>query len=199
MVAVRANSENLTKLYTVEEYLELEKNSEIRHEYHYGKLIEMPGEAKNANRIALNILFKWFKNLELLNYEIFTHSVITEIKKQNIYRYPDLVVAPESDDYDKYIIKLPVIMVEVASDGSWKTDTVIKLKEYTAISTLKYYFIVFQEEMLVQLCVRSEDNRWTFEFFEAADDLIHIPAFNLSITLSEIYNKVKFEEEKKVV
>jgi Uma2 family endonuclease len=199
MVAVRANIENLTKLYTVEEYLELEKNSEVRHEYHYGKLIEMPGEAKNANRIAKNILLNWNSKLESQGYEIFTHDVKAEVKKQNIYRYPDLVVAPESDDDDKYIIKLPVIMVEVASDGSWKTDTVIKLKEYTAISTLKYYFIVFQEEMLVQLCVRSEDNRWTFEFFEEAHEVINIPFFNLSITLSEIYNKVKFEEAKKVV
>jgi Uma2 family endonuclease len=199
MVAVRANIENLTKLYTVEEYLELEKNSEVRHEYYYGKLIEMPGEAKNANRIAKNILLNWNNNLESQGYEIFTHDVKAEINKQNIYRYPDLVVAPESDDEDKYTIKQPVIMVEVASEGSWKTDTGLKLKEYTALSTLKYYFIVSQEEMLVQMCVRDDDKRWTFEFFEEAHEVINIPAFNLTITLSEIYNKVKFEEAKKVV
>ena len=42
------------KLYTVEAYFELEKHSEVRHEYYYGKLIEMPGESKIANNIANN-------------------------------------------------------------------------------------------------------------------------------------------------
>jgi Uma2 family endonuclease len=197
MDKVRTNNE--TKLYTVDEYLELEKNSEIRHEYYFGKLIELPSDSKNCNRICNNILLIWFKNLAKEDFDIFTHSVITEVKKQNIYRYPDLVVAPESDDDDKYIIKQPIIMVEVASEGSWKTDTGLKLKEYTALSTLKYYFIVSQEEMLVQMCVRDDDKRWTFEFFEEAHEVITIPTFNLTITLSEIYNKVKFEESKKVV
>jgi Uma2 family endonuclease len=40
------------RLLTVDEYLEFEKNSEVRHEYYFGKLIDMPGESKNANRIA---------------------------------------------------------------------------------------------------------------------------------------------------
>jgi Uma2 family endonuclease len=199
MVAIRADIKSLTKLYTVEEYLELEKSSEVRHEYHYGKLIEMPGEAKNANRIARNILLNWNAKLENQGFEIFTHDVKAEVIHRNIYRYPDLVVAPESDDDDKYIIKQPVIMVEVASDGSWKTDTGLKLKEYTALSTLKYYFIVSQEEMFIQMCVRDEDNkRWTFEFFEEENEVINIPAFNLTISLSDIYNKVKFDTEKKV-
>jgi hypothetical protein len=37
------------KLFTVEEYFELEKHSEIRHEYHYGSLSVMLGDSKIAN------------------------------------------------------------------------------------------------------------------------------------------------------
>ncbi len=33
------------KRYTVEEWLEFEKTAEVRHEYYFGKLIPMPGEA----------------------------------------------------------------------------------------------------------------------------------------------------------
>jgi Uma2 family endonuclease len=196
MVAIRADIVNLGKAYTVEEYLELEKNSEARHEYYYGKLIEMPGEAKKANRIAMNIHRKWVDRLEEQDFAMFTHDVKAEVKKRNIYRYPDIVVAPESDDEDEYIIKQPIIMVEVASEGSWKTDTGLKLKEYTALSTLKYYLIISQEEMFVQLCVR-DNKQWTFQFYDEADEVIHIPEYDISISLSDIYNKVKFKEEKK--
>jgi Uma2 family endonuclease len=185
----------LRRLYTAEEYFELEKNSEVRHEFHYGKLIEMPGEAKKANRIARNILIKWHAHLEQKGFEIFTHDVKAEINPRNVYRYPDLVVAPESDDEDEYLVKQPVIMVEVASEGSWKTDSGIKIKEYTSLPTLKYYMIVSQEEMFVQVCVK-EGNRWTFDFYDQIDEMIQLREFNLSIAVSEIYNKVKFAENK---
>jgi len=33
------------KRYTVEEWLEFEKTAEVRHEYYFGKLIPMAGEA----------------------------------------------------------------------------------------------------------------------------------------------------------
>ncbi len=196
MVAVRTEIANLTKTYTVEEYLALEKDAEVRHEYYYGKLIEMPGEAKNANRIAKNILFKWNAIVEEQGFEIFLHDVKAEVKKRNIYRYPDLVVAPKTDDEDDYIIKQPIIMVEVASEGSWKTDTGVKLKEYTALSTLKYYLIVSQEEMFVQLCVR-EGEQWYFQFFDEENTEFTISEFNISLSLSDIYNNVKFKIEKK--
>ena len=42
------------KIYTVEEYFEFEKNSGIRCEYHYGKLLLMQGESITANQIASN-------------------------------------------------------------------------------------------------------------------------------------------------
>jgi len=40
------------KLYTVAEWLELEKSAELRHEFYYGNLIPMAGEAKRANILA---------------------------------------------------------------------------------------------------------------------------------------------------
>jgi Uma2 family endonuclease len=195
MVAVRAIVNNLDKIYSVKEYFEFEKNSELRHEFYYGKLIEMPGEAKKANRIAKNILLKWNDVLERQGLEIFTHDVKAEVKLDHIFRYPDLVVAPESDDEDEYIIKQPIIIAEIASEDSWKRDSRTKLKEYTALPTLKYYLIVSQEEVFVQLCQRK-GNDWTFTFFEEIDDVIVMPEFNLKIELSELYKKVKFGEHR---
>ena len=195
MVAIQGVINKLDKIYTVEEYFEFEKNSEVRHEFYYGKLIEMPGEAKKANRISRNILLNWNEILEQQGFEIFSHDVKAEINKNNIYRYPDLVVAPESDDKDDYIVMQPVIMVEVASENSWKTDSGAKLKEYTALPTLKYYLIVSQEEMFVQLSKRKGKD-WIFEFFDQLHEVIEIPEYDLKISIAEIYKKVKFAEHK---
>jgi Uma2 family endonuclease len=182
------------KRYTVEEYFELEKHSEVRHEFYYGKLIEMLGEAKVANNIANNILEAWRKKLKRIGYQLFTQGIKTTVKRQGIYRYPDVVVAPNVDD-DAYIVEQPVIMVEVASHDSMKRDTVVKLKEYTAIPSLKYYMIVAQDEMWVQFYYRN-GSEWSFAFFENPDDVITLPHFSLSVTLADIYDDVKFVESQ---
>jgi Uma2 family endonuclease len=176
------------KKYSVEEYFELEKNSEVRHEFYYGKLIEMPGEAKVANNIANNILEAWRKKLKRMGYQLFTHDVKTTVKRRGIYRYPDVVVSPKVDD-DEYLVEQPVIMAEVASLDSKKRDTNTKLKEYTAIPSLKYYLIVSQEEMSVQFYYRK-GGEWLFTFFEKPTDVITLPDFSLEITLAEIYDDI---------
>jgi Uma2 family endonuclease len=42
-------------LFTIEEYLELEKSSETRHEYLGGQIFAMSGGSKEHNIITLNI------------------------------------------------------------------------------------------------------------------------------------------------
>lgn len=182
------------KKYTVEEYFELEKNSEVRHEFYYGKLIEMPGESKIANNIANNILEAWRKKLKRMGYQLFTHDVKTTVKRRGIYRYPDVVVSPKVDD-DEYLVEQPVIMAEVASFDSMKRDTVTKLKEYTAIPSLKYYLIVAQDEMSVQFYYRK-GTEWLFTFFEKPTDVITLPDFSLEITLAEIYDDIDLMDNK---
>jgi Uma2 family endonuclease len=181
------------RLYTVTEYLELEKNSEVRHEFYYGKLITMPGESRVDNQISKNILKKWDDSLEAQGYYLYNHDVKAEVKSTHIFRYPDLVVTPESDDEDDYIVKKPVIMVEVASENSWKRDTLNKRKEYTALASMQYYLVVSQEEMYVELYKRT-DNAWILDQFELPEDIVSLPLFNLKISLTEIYHRVRFGE-----
>jgi Uma2 family endonuclease len=74
------------KLYTIEDYFGLEKNSDIRHEYHYGKLIDTPRKSKIANDIANNILEVWRKKLSRIGYRHNTHDVKAQVKRQGIFR-----------------------------------------------------------------------------------------------------------------
>jgi Uma2 family endonuclease len=173
------------KLYTVEAYFELEKHSEVRHEFYYGKLIEMPGESKIANNIANNILEVWRKKLAKIGYELYTHNVKAQVKHNGIYRYPDVVIAPETDNADDFVVKEAVIMVEVASVDSMRRDSVTKLKEYSGIATVQYYLVVSQDEVSIQFFYRNGPD-WSVIIFEELEDLILLPKFDLQITVSDI-------------
>jgi Uma2 family endonuclease len=180
------------KLYTVAEWLELEKVAEVRHEYYYGKLIPMAGEAKRANRIAMNLIGILDKPLYQRGFELFDHDIKTEVIIDGIYRYPDLVAAPIVDDEDDYIVKYPVLMVEVASESSGHRDRVKKRKEYLRIESLWYYLIVDQDEMLLELHARDESGQWQPpQYFTEPEETIELPRFELTFGVAEVYQRLK--------
>lgn len=185
------------KIYTVNEYFELEKNSEIRHEYYYGKLIEMPGESIRANDIALNIVELIRKPFKKKGYKVHAHDIKVQISLNNIYRYPDIVVAPESDYTDGYKFTQPEILMEIASDNSFLTDSSTKMKEYLKIPTLNYYLIIAQDEIAVTFYARK-NNIWTVQNYEDLTDSINLDLFDTSISiyLHEIYADISFADRK---
>lgn len=179
------------KLYTVEEWLEFEKTADVRHEYYFGKLIPMAGEAKRANIIAGNIKRQLDVPLYEKGFQIFDHDVKAEVIPGRIYRYPDLVVAPVVDDEHDYIVKHPDLMAEVASDQSGQRDRIKKRKEYFDIPSLWYYLVADQDETLVELHIRGEDNRWETQYFTEPDDVIRLSRFDLEFPVAAIYERLK--------
>lgn len=179
------------KLFTVEEWLAFEKRSDVRHEYYYGKLTPMAGEAKRANKIALNLVKLMDDHLYEKGFETFAHDVKAEVLPGKIYRYPDFMVSPVSDDEDEFIVKQPVMLVEVASEDSNYRDRVKKRKEYLKIPTIWYYLIVSQDDMWVELHLKNENGRWETQFFTEPSDVIEMKRFDLKLSLSSIYNRIK--------
>ncbi len=179
------------RIFSVEEWLEAEKTAEARHEFVYGKLIAMPGEAKIANRIAINIVKKLDDVLAAKGFEMFTHDVKTEIVPQGLYRYPDLVVAPEVDDEDAYIVKHPVLLLEVASSESRHRDRIIKGLEYHNLFSLWYYIVILQDEMLAEAHARNEDGSWSVAYYTQPDHEILLPKFETALKMSDIYLRIK--------
>lgn len=179
------------KLYTVEEWLEFEKTAEVRHEYYFGKLIPMAGEAKRANIIAGNIKRQLDIPLYNKGFQIFDHDIKAEVISDGIYRYPDLVVAPVVDDEHDYIVKHPVLIAEVASDQSGQRDRIKKRKEYFDIPSLWYYLIADQDEMIAELHLRGENGRWETQYFTEPDDVIRLSRFELEFPLKAVYERLK--------
>ena len=180
------------KKYSFEAYVEFEKTSEIRHEFVHGKLIPMSGESKDANRIALNLNSLLESILEKMGYEIFLHDVRTMIKKGTLYRYPDIVIAHESDNIDTHAITKPILIAEVISEGTANTDRGEKLQEYCNIPSLQYYLIIEQKQQLIEM-YSKKDGQWVLTFFNESNPIILLKHFNTSVAIDKIYKRVKFK------
>lgn len=178
------------KTFAVAEYFELEKTSRVRHEFVHGTLIEMPGEKKKANEIAGNCYFALRQALKGKGQKIYEHDVRTMVEAGNIYRYPDLVVAPETDRDDEYNVTQPGLIIEVLSERTEQTDRNKKLKEYCRIPSLRYYLLVSQDECLVETYSRKGEE-WIYDFHTKPTEIIQLDFYQATLELSAIYENIK--------
>ena len=146
----------------------------------------MPGESINANRISTRIILQLFP-LEERGYVVCHHDVKTRIKSNKIYRYPDVVVARDNDEIN--ILESPVLLVEVVSEGSIKTDNVTKVNEYRNLPSTLYYMIVEQDEMEVRL-YRRIDTGWSFESYDDKNPIIVLPHLEISLDIRLFYKGI---------
>lgn len=181
---------------TVEEYFELEKKSEIRHEYFNGEIYAMAGSTMNHNEVVANIRSGFAAHFRPQGCRVFAENV--KLKVSDVYYpYPDVMVtcAP-SDVSGTYIVEHPSILVEVLSKTSEHTDRVFKLKQYKAIPSLQYYLLVSQYDYSVGIYSRLEwTDLWTYHTFHQVDDIVRLDAFDFEISLRAIYENIEFVSE----
>jgi Uma2 family endonuclease len=177
------------KIYTVEEYFELERNSEVKHEFVEGQLIEMPGEKKVANKLSLRLSVVLLGLLNDNVYDVFIQDVRLSTVRGKRYRYPDVMVVPVIDDEDEYNVHQAVLIIEVLSPSTEKTDRNDKLKEYSKIPSVQYYLLVSQEEPIIELYRRNGDI-FEYTFFTEKTDVINLPFFDIKFTLNDIYKNI---------
>ncbi len=177
---------------TVQEYLELEKTAEVRHEYVDGQYLAMAGEKIRHNQITGRIYALLLETAMAKGCQIVFESVKLRTTDTR-YRYPDVVVscAPSADEY---VIENPCLIVEVLSESTAHTDLETKLAEYTRLPSLDRYVIVSQRTRNVIVYRRTPDG-WAVDILENGE--IEIPCLETRLTLEQIYAGIELGTREK--
>lgn len=189
-------STNLKRLYSIEEYFEIEKSSDSKHEYVFGEIFLMPGASPNRNRIAGAISSQLDQQFVNGTCEVFINGLRNRTHQQ-IYKYPDVVVACEprfQNIRGLESLTNPLLIVEVLSRSTESFDREGKFQEYQQIDSLRYYLLVAQNEIFATLLARQENNSWETQNFGSLDDLIELPAISASLSLRRTYLRVQFDK-----
>ena len=173
---------------TVEEYLEFERSSEVRHEFMDGVLIEMPGTSRTHGNIVTNLVLALKPVALARNCELQVVDVMTRTRETR-YRYPDLAVscAPGTDPY---LLENPCLLVEMLSNSTEHMDRGVKLNEYLKLPSLERYVLIDQAARFVTLYWRDPSG-WRVEILEESGEF-EIPCLETSITLDQIYAGLEF-------
>ncbi|MDQ3542105.1 MAG: Uma2 family endonuclease [Chloroflexota bacterium] len=170
---------------SVEKYLELERDSLIRHEFVRGQLYAMTGTTKRHNLIVGNIWAALREAARGTPCRVYSENVKVRTPEDTVY-YPDVMVACEPDSDDPYVEREPCLIVEVISPTTESADRREKLAAYSKISTLQAYLIVDQNSPKVQLHLMGEDGQWLQADF-IGDGVIPVPCPRTELTLATIY------------
>ncbi len=171
------------------EYLEREKSSVGKHEFFYGKLIDMPGYTKSHELIKKQLSRILDNLLGITGFVTYTSDIKVSSEDGNIYFYPDVVLVKQEDQSkDEYVAIKPVLVVEVLSDSTRTYDTVDKYIQYRNIPTLQYYMLVEPDTMFINCISKQEDGTWLSNIYTKPEATISFEKLSISIRIGDVYS-----------
>jgi len=177
------------KIYTVDEYIQLDETSSIRHEFINGQLYDMSGNSDTHNEMVGNLYFLLRKLLSGSNNKIYFEQVKVKIQGEDYYTYPDVFITNHAVDLqNKYIKQFPVLIIEVLSNSTRKYDTIDKFIQYQKVETLEYYLLVEPELMYVNCFSKDDKGEWQSAIYNKPEDLVPLKILAIDLPLQGIYN-----------
>ncbi len=170
---------------TEEEYIQFELKSDNSCEYANDGFIDTPGKSGLNSLLATNLLFFFKMILHHTDYKIFTHDARLKIEER--YYYPDLFVSTEAVNANKYIHYSAILVAEVLSAGTRSLDQFDKFFVYRKIPELQYYLLIAPLKKAVILFSKNEQNEWSRQCYNVADEIINLPAINVQFKLADLY------------
>ena len=180
-------------LISVEEYLKLEQDGEIRHEYVAGQIYAMTGSSREHNLIATNLISLLRPHLRGGVCRAFVSDMKVEIQtssqRADFFYYPDVVVTCDPQDRERYFLTSPCLVIEILSPSTQATDKREKRINYQTISSLQEYVLISQDEIKVEVYRQDNKGNWTVEIYRQDNDL-SLDSVGLTLTMADIYEDV---------
>jgi Uma2 family endonuclease len=196
-----------TYRYSFEEYLEAEREAVERSEFIDGEIYAMAGESGRHGDISMNLAAIIQSGLRGTNYRgrVKDTKVKSGILKSHFGKgmvsYPDLLVIcgePEYHDKFKDIVLNPAVIIEVLSETTEEFDRGVKFVRYRNFNdTLNDYILVSQDEAHIEHFIRQKNGDWLLKKYYGLDKSFRIDSINCVLHLSEIYERLEFEEIEK--
>lgn len=170
-----------------QEYLDIEQQSQIRHEYRLGLVYAMAGGTDNHDRITFNFLKLIDNHLgDPADCRFYSGNVKVNYLDE-FYYYPDAFVTCDLRDRDdRYIKRHPKLIAEVLSPSTEEFDIGTKFDDYRQIKALEEYVLISQTKQQVECRRRTAPGVWKTVVY-GAGDRVSLPSIGLEFAIAELY------------
>ena len=172
------------------DYLDIERDNPVRHEYRRGLVYAMAGGTDNHDRITFNLLKLIDNHFGDPSACRFYSGNVKVNYQDEFYYYPDAFVTCDSRDRDdRYIKRHPKLIAEVLSPGTQAFDSSEKFEDYKQLEPLEEYVLISQENQQVECRRRTLANTWETTVY-GAGDRIALKSIDLEFVIAELYRGI---------
>ena len=176
-----------------EAYLERERDAVTKSEYCAGEIVAMAGASPEHNSIVINIVGELFGQLRD-KCRLYSNDMRVSIPKRNRYYYPDITLVCKEPVFENkggvQSLLNPLIVIEVLSDSTERTDRKEKFDGYWALDSLETYVLVSQDSTRVEVFHRLQNGTWQYRVLNESEESLELPTAGATLCLSDIYRGV---------
>ena len=171
-------------------FLAWEERQELRHEFDGVSAIAMAGGTDAHGAIQFGIAGALRAHLRGKPCRPYGSEV--KIQTGKGIRYPDAFVVCSPRVPSATVVRDPVVIFEILSEGTEKTDLVSKAAEYQAIPSVQRYIVLQQTHRIAMVYGRRGDG-WDFAFVSGEGAMLDMPEIGIRVPLAEIYEDITLE------
>ena len=197
------------RTYSIDEWLELERRTGEKLEYHEGRVVPwraMAGGSHEHSVVGANLQYGLGAAVRELQRQhpeapfcrVHTSDLRIKIAGASRYVYPDAAIVCGEPTYDPLVpsaVTNPVLVAEVLSPSSVRYDMGEKFDYYARLEALRTYVLVAQDDYAVEVRTRTGPQaRWVYAFAKTLGEAVRLPALGLALPMAEVYRGIAFED-----
>ncbi|MCH7224605.1 Uma2 family endonuclease [Haloferula sp. A504] len=177
---------------SIAEYLAGEELAEVKHEYVGGSVHAMAGATNRHNAIAVNAMVSLGAQLRGKSCRPFNSDtkVRIDFPDHTRFYYPDAMVVCRSNPAGDHFQESPVVVVEVLSDSTRRTDLEEKREAYLTMPSLKALIFVEPDSPRVVIHRRRAEGGFGSEVHSGLDAVVPLPEIEAELPLAELYDQI---------
>ncbi len=189
--------------YSLEEYFELDRNSEERWEFWDGEIFNMSGVSRNHGLVEMNISIFLGARLMAKGCQLLPANIRIKVPSMPPYRYGDLSALCGQPKFEKIggvdALTNPSLIIEVLSDSTEAYDRGDKFTHYKSIPAFSEYLLVAQHRPHISQFIKQNDGSWIYREFNSLTDKVKLETLGCELSLSEIYQSITFDAANKPI
>jgi len=179
---------------TPDDYLQLEAESQIKHEYINGDVFAMAGASDTHVTIAGNLFALLRSHVRGSGCRVYIADMKVRVEVCNCFFYPDVLVTCDRQDTETSTYKqFPKLIVEVLSDSTEAFDRGDKFIAYQTLETLKEYVLVNTRHQRVECFRRNAEGLWVVQYYTPDTETFHLQSLEFSDTFAALYEDAELE------
>jgi Uma2 family endonuclease len=177
--------------FSFDEYLMLEEDSGMRHEFLHGQVWAMSSGTPDHAAMAGNVLTLLNVQLSGKKCRVFTSDLRIRVVATGLGTYPDVSVVCgrlelDPEDSKRHTVVNPRILVEVLSPSTEACDRGEKLRHYQQVASVDEIVLVAHDRREIEVVRREPDGSWSRHAARDGETM-HLSSVACELPVGEVY------------